>query len=72
MLTYLYSKYQSGFEFFNIRYIIKNKVNSPILVINFSPKAFGCLRLIFLPICNKFFFSILRTFTIYFKKKPAL
>ena len=67
MQTYLYSTYQSSFKLFEIKYSIKNKVNSPILVINFSPKAFDCLRLIFEPI-NSIFFQ-------YFKGvhlKPAL
>ena len=50
MHTYLYSIYQNSFTLFKIRYIIKNKVNSPAVTINFSFKAFGCLRLIFVPI----------------------
>ena len=55
MQTYLYSILYSSFKLFKIRYIIKNKINLPVLVINFSPKAFGCLRLIFVPICSIFF-----------------
>ena len=51
MQTYLYSIYQSSFKLFNIRYVIKNRVNSPVLVINFSLKGFGCLNLIVVPIC---------------------
>ena len=55
MQIYLYNIYQSSFKLFEIKYIIKNKVNSPMLVINFSPKAFDCLRLIFVPIYSIFF-----------------
>ena len=36
MQTYLYSIYQSSFKLFEIKYIIKNKTYSPVLVINFS------------------------------------
>ena len=55
MLTYLYSIYQSSFTLLKIRYIIKNKVNSPVITINFSLKAFGYLRLIFVPEYSIFF-----------------
>ena len=55
MLTYLYSIYQSSFKPFKIRYIIKNKVNSPVVTINFSFKAFGYLRLILVPKYSIFF-----------------
>ena len=54
MQTHLNSIYQSRFKLFEIRYIFKNKVNSPVLVINFSPKAFGCLKLIFVLIYSIF------------------
>ena len=60
--------YQTTFKLFKIRHIIKNNVNSPVLVITFSPKAFGCLRLFI----QYIFSSILRTFTIYFNMKLAL
>ena len=55
MLAYLYSIYKISFKFFKIRYAIKYKVNSPVLVINFGPKAFGRVRLIFAPIDRIFF-----------------
>ena len=54
MLTYLYSIYQSSFKIFKIRYIIKNKINSPLIRINFRFKAFGCPRL-FLYLCTVHF-----------------
>ena len=50
MHTYLYSIYLSSFKIFKIRYIIKNKVSSPVVTINFSFEAFGCLWLIFVSI----------------------
>ena len=71
MHTYLSSIYQSSFKLFKIRCIIQNKVNSPVVTINFSFKAFDCLTLIFVPIYTIYFCSILRAFTIYFKMKPC-
>ena len=53
---YLYSKYQSSSKLLKIRCIIKTKINLPDLVINFSPKALGCLRLIFVPVYIIFFY----------------
>ena len=59
MLTYLYSIYQSSFKLFKIRYIIRNKVNSSVITINFRFKAFGCLRLILVPRYSIFFIVFL-------------
>ena len=53
MHTYVYRICHSCYKLCKIRYII-NKVNSHVLVINFSLKAFGCLRLIFVPVYNIF------------------
>ena len=58
--TLIYTVYfRVALNFVKIRYAIKNKVNSRVLVINFSLKAFGCLKLIFAPISN-IFFSVLQ------------
>ena len=55
MLTYLYGIYQSSFKLFKIRYIIRNKVNSSVIIINFRFKAVGCLKLILVPRYSIFF-----------------
>ena len=57
MHTCVYRICQSCFKLCKIRYIIKNKVNSRVLVINFSLKAFGCLKLIFIPVYIILFFQ---------------